>query len=347
MGSIAWNPERKVDIIPLGRVAIDFNPVDMYRPLSESTTFKKYLGGSPANIAVGMARLGKAVGFIGMVSDDQFGTYVTDYFRKEGIDTSHIVRARHGESLGLTFTEIKSEQESSLLMYRNAIADLSLEPGDVQEEYIRSSKMLLISGTALAQSPSREAALKAMELAEKTQTPVVFDIDYRAYNWHGPDEIAVYCSAVGRSSDIIFGSREEFDLMQGLLGPDRDDWETAERWFGHGAKILVIKHGKEGSTVFTREGGEYRVRPLPIKKLKGFGGGDAYASAFLYGLLENWSVEKSLEFANASASLLVASHSCSDAMPRVEQIVDYIRDCQEKYGKDVTKIEVRQPRHPV
>lgn len=340
MSSITFDSSRKIDIIPLGRVAIDFNPVDMFRPLSESTTFKKYLGGSPANIAVGMARLGKRVGFIGMVSDDQFGTYVTDYFQKEGIDTSHIVKARHGESLGLTFTEIKSEQDSSILMYRSSIADLSLEPGDVSEDYICSAKMLLISGTSLAQSPSREAALKAMELAKKAHTPLVFDIDYRAYNWRNPDEIAVYYSAMGRSSDIILGSREEFDLMQGLVGPDKDDRQTAARWFDCGVKILVIKHGKEGSHVFTREGGEYRVKPLPIKKLKGFGGGDAYASAFLYGLLENWSVEDALEFGNASASLLVASHSCSDAMPHVEQIREYIRDCQNKYGMDITKIKV-------
>jgi 5-dehydro-2-deoxygluconokinase len=338
MSYIQFDQGRKLDIIPLGRVAIDFNPVDIYRTLAESQTFKKYLGGSPANIAVGMARLGKKVGFIGMVSKDRFGEFVTDYFKKEGIDTSHIVQARDGESLGLTFTEIKSEQESSILMYRNAIADLSLETGDVDQEYIGSAKTLLISGTSLAQSPSREAAFKAMELAKKTHTPLVFDIDYREYNWHNKDEIAVYYSLMGRNSDIILGSREEFNLMQGLLEPDTNDQQTADRWFGYGAKILVIKHGKEGSSVFTNDGKSYCVKPLPIKKLKGFGGGDAYASAFLYGLLQNWSVGKSLEFGNASASLLVASHSCSDAMPGVEQISDYIRDCKEKYGENVTEI---------
>ena len=338
MNHIKFDEKRELDIIPLGRVAIDFYPVDMYCTLAESTTFKKYLGGSPANIAVGMARLGKKAGFIGMVSKDRFGEYVVDYFRKEGIDVSHIVQARHGESLGLTFTEIKSESESSILMYRNRIADLSLETGDVDENYIKSAKILLISGTALSQSPSREAALKAMELAKKTKTPVVFDIDYRAYNWKNSDEMAVYYSAVGRNSDIIFGSREEFDLMQGLLERDQDDRRTAERWLGSGAEILVIKHGKEGSSVFTDDGRSYRVKPLPIKKLKGFGGGDAYASAFLYGLLEGWDVRRALEFGNASASLLVASHSCSDAMPHAEQICNYISECKEKYGEDAIKV---------
>jgi 5-dehydro-2-deoxygluconokinase len=339
MSCIKFDESRRLDIVPLGRIAIDFNPVDINCTLAESTTFKKYLGGSPANIAVGMARLGKKAGFIGMVSDDRFGEFVVSYFKKEGIDVSHVVKARHGESLGLTFTEIRSPSESSLLMYRNAIADLSLEPGDVDGEYIKNAKLLLISGTALAQSPSREAALKAMELAKKSATPIVFDIDYRAYNWKNSDELSVYCSAVARSSDIIFGSREEFDLMQGLLGKDTNDQQTADRWFGCGAKILIIKHGKEGSSVFTSEGKSYRVKPLPIKKLKGFGGGDAYASAFLYGLLQGWDVKRALEFGNASASLLVASHSCSDAMPHAEQIEQYIKECEEKYGADVTKVE--------
>lgn len=324
MGYISFDPARPLDIIPVGRVAIDFNPVDMFRTLAESTTFKKYVGGSPANIAVGMARLGKKVGFIGMVSKDRFGEYVTGYFRKEGIDVSHIVQARHGESLGLTFTEILSEQDSSILMYRNGIADLSLDTCDVDEEYIKSAKILLISGTALAQSPSREAALKALEFAQKTVTPVVFDIDYRAYNWRNHDDMAIYYSIAGRASDMIIGSREEFNLMQGLLEADAGDQQTADRWFGYGSKIIVIKHGKEGSGVFTNDGKSYHIKPLPIKKLKGFGGGDAYASAFIYGLLEGWSVDKALEFGNASASLLVASHSCSDAMPSVEQIRAFI-----------------------
>ncbi len=90
MGYIQFDQTKEFDLILVGRVAVDFNPVDYYKPLSQSTTFKKYLGGSPANIAVGMARLGKKIGFLGKVSDDQFGKFVTDFFEKEGIDISHI-----------------------------------------------------------------------------------------------------------------------------------------------------------------------------------------------------------------------------------------------------------------
>ena len=191
MQYISFDAGREYDLILLGRVAIDFNPVDLNRPLEESSNFNKYLGGSPANIAVGMARLGKKVGFIAKVSDDQFGDYVTHYFQKEGIDTSHITRCRNGENLGLTFTEILSPSESRILMYRDGVADLMLDPEDVDEEYIKKAKAILISGTALAASPSREAALKAMMLAKKNGVVVIFDIDYRAYTWKNMDEISI------------------------------------------------------------------------------------------------------------------------------------------------------------
>lgn len=214
MGYIKFQKDRKFEIVPIGRVAIDFNPIDINRPLSESKTFKKYLGGSPANIAVGLSRLGKKVGFIGKVSKDQFGKFVVDYFDNEGIDTSQIKYAENGESLGLTFTEIASPTESSILMYRNGIADLELDVNEIDEEYIKNTKAIVISGTALAKSPSREAALKALELAKKNDTVVIFDVDYREYNWKNKDEIAIYYSIVGKQSDIVMGSREEFDLME-------------------------------------------------------------------------------------------------------------------------------------
>ncbi len=338
MGYLNIKEDREFDIIPIGRVAIDFNPVDYYKPLSESTTFKKYLGGSPANIAVGLARLGKKVGFIAKVSKDSFGDFVVNYFEKEGIDTSHITRCQNGEKLGLTFTEILSETESSILMYRDQIADLKLDVDDIEEEYIKRSKAILISGTALAQSPSREAALKAMALAKKNQTLLIFDIDYRPYNWKNKDEIAIYYSMVASNSDIILGSREEFDLTESLIEVGRNDEQTASYWHQQGAKIVVIKHGKEGSTAYTDDGNHYSIKPFPVKLLKSFGGGDGYASAFLYGLLEGWEMIDCLEFGSASAALLVASHACSEDMPSVQKIKDFIKESKELYGDMIARV---------
>lgn len=338
MGYIKFQKDRKFEIVPIGRVAIDFNPIDINRPLSESKTFKKYLGGSPANIAVGLSRLGKKVGFIGKVSKDQFGKFVVDYFDNEGIDTSQIKYAENGESLGLTFTEIASPTESSILMYRNGIADLELDVNEIDEEYIKNTKAIVISGTALAKSPSREAALKALELAKKNDTVVIFDVDYREYNWKNKDEIAIYYSIVGKQSDIVMGSREEFDLMESLIVKEKStDEESAKIWLGFGNKIVVIKHGKEGSTAYTNDGKSYKIKPFPVKLLKSFGGGDAYASAFIYGILEEWDIMDALEFGSASAAMLVASHSCSEDMPTVKEINEFIKEKKEQYGEMIAR----------
>ena len=345
MQYISFDPAREYDLILLGRVAIDFNPVDLNRPLEESSNFNKYLGGSPANIAVGMARLGKKVGFIARVSDDQFGDYVTHYFNKEGIDTSHISRCRNGENLGLTFTEILSPSQSRILMYRDGVADLMLEPEDVDEDYIKKTKALLISGTALAASPSREAALKALMLAKKNNTVVIFDIDYREYTWKNKDEISVYYSMVAKESDLILGSREEFDLTERIMGVCADDNESAKRWQSYGCKIVVIKHGKEGSTAYTCDGNHYAVKPFPTNAMKGFGGGDGYASSFIRALIDGCSVPQALEYGSASASMLISAHSCSAAMPTLQEVEQFI--WEEKEQKHFFKICGRRAECPL
>ncbi|MCL2495373.1 MAG: 5-dehydro-2-deoxygluconokinase [Oscillospiraceae bacterium] len=342
MYNIPFDPARPLDLVLLGRAAIDFNPVDYFQTLVESTTFKKYLGGSPANIAVGLSRLGKKCGFFCRVSDDRFGEYVLSEFEKEGVDTSRVRVCTNGEKIGLTFTEILSRDESSILMYRKNIADLALEPGDIDEAYIASAKALLISGTSLAQSPSREAALKAVALAQKTGTPVIFDIDYRPYNWVSADEIAVYYAQVAAAADVILGSREEYDLTEALLALPGTDEATASYWQGKNAKIVVIKHGKKGSTAWVgsvreRTPDSYSVKPFPVQALKSFGGGDGYASAFLYGLLEGWPLMDCLELGSASASLLVGAHGCSCFMPTLPEVQAYIAKCKEEYGEMVAR----------
>ena len=284
-----------------------------------------------------MARLGKKVSFFARVSDDRFGDFVMDYFRQNGIDTSRIRRCEHGEKLGLTFTEILSENESSILMYRNEIADLQLCEADIDEEVIRHTKAVLISGTALSASPSREAALKVVLLAKKHNTPVIFDIDFRPYNWATKEDMGVYYSMVASQSDVILGSREEYDLAEQFAGTDGSDQATANYWHQRGAKIVVIKHGKEGSTAYTNDAKHYVIKPFPIKALKSFGGGDGYASSFLYGLLEGWDIMDCLELGSASASLLVASHSCADGMPTLEKLQSYIADCKHQYGEMIAR----------
>lgn len=344
MNYIEFDESRALDLILLGRIAIDFNPAyndqvkEEFKPLKQVHMFEKYVGGSPANIAVGITRHGMKAGFIGKVSDDQFGDFVTEYFDSQGIDTSHVTRCTGGEKLGLTFTEMLSARESHILMYRNCIADLQLHVDDISEEYIRSAKAILISGTALAESPSREAAIKATMLAKRNNTKVIFDIDYREYNWKNSDEIAIYYSLIAKEADIIMGSREEFDLTEKLIRPGMTDEQSAAYWQSHNARIVVIKHGMKGSTAYTCDGQSYSIKPFPVEARKGFGGGDGYGSGFLYGLYQGWEIIDCLEFGSAEASMMVSSNDCSDSLPGPEAVMEFIKEEKKLYGEMIARV---------
>lgn len=331
MSVIRFPTDKKLDFVAVGRLCIDLNANEINRPMEETVTFTKYVGGSPANICIGMARLGLKSGFIGKVADDQMGRFILGYLERNGIDTSGVVTDRTGAVTGLAFTEIKSPTDCSILMYRDNVADLLLTCGEVDKSAIEDAKLLLISGTALAKSPSRESVFLALDYAKKSGAVIAFDLDYRPYTWTSEEETAVYYNLAAEKCDIIIGTREEFDRMERFGGnTERKDSVTASRWFDHSAKIVIIKHGKEGSIAYTKDGSSHRAKSFPAKVVKTFGAGDSYAAGFLYGLIQGWSVEKSMEFGSAAASIVVSSHSCSDAMPTSDQVQGYIRTSNEQ-----------------
>ncbi|RXZ82886.1 5-dehydro-2-deoxygluconokinase [Paenibacillaceae bacterium] len=328
MTAMTFPTGRTYDFTAIGRLCIDLNANEIHRPMEETMTFTKYVGGSPANITIGMSRLGLKTAFIGKIADDQMGRFIHSYLESNGIDTGNVVTDRTGAVTGLAFTEIKSPTDCSILMYRDNAADLKLSPLEVSEELIANSKALLISGTALAASPSREAVFLALDYARRHGTTVVFDIDFRPYTWVNPEETAVYYNLAAEKSDIIVGTREEFDSMERFeQNAEREDRFTASKWFDHSAQIVIIKHGKEGSIAYSRDGAEHRAKSYPAKVVKTFGAGDSYAAGFIYGMMGGWTIEKSMEFGSAAACIVISSHSCSDAMPTVEQVEDYIERC--------------------
>lgn len=329
MSLLEFDTARPMDFVGLGRLCVDLNANEIHCPMEETKTFTKYVGGSPANITIGMARLGMKTGFIGRVADDQMGRFILNYLEKDGIDTSSVITDESGSVTGLAFTEIKGPEECSILMYRDNVADLKLDLGDIRENDIKNSKALLISGTALAKSPSREAVFLALQYARKHGTVVFFDLDYRPYSWQSSQETATYYNLAAEKCDVIIGTREEFDMMEIFQKEEKsDDRQTAQKWIDYNAKIVVIKHGEDGSIAYTSEGEAIEGTIFPAKVVKTFGAGDSYASAFIYGLMNGWSIEKSMEFGSASASIVISRHSCSDAMPAAKEIEEYIDKCK-------------------
>lgn len=315
---------KNIDLVTIGRAALDLNSIEINRPMEETETFRKYVGGSPANIAIGSAKLGETVKFIGKVADEHHGRYITQYMSDSGVDMSDVVVDDEGHMTGLTFTEIKSPSESNIIQYRDEVADLYIRPNEVKEKTIKNAKSLLISGTALSASPSREAVLYALQLAHKHDTRVIFEIDYRPYTWKSAEEISVYYTLVAQQSDVVIGTRDEFDALENIK--DGDNLKTVKALFEHRPKLIVIKHGVQGSHAYTNDGNIYDGKAYKAKVVKTFGAGDSYAAAFIYALNKDKNIETALKYGAASAAIVVSRHSSSDAMPTVEEIEQLMKD---------------------
>lgn len=318
--------ERSLDIILVGRAGIDFNTAQLNKSFANIESFTKSVGGSPANIAQGTAKLGVRTGFIGKVSGDGMGAYILDVFKTAGIDVDGVILDKTGARNCLAITEIKSPNQSGSFLYRENTADLLLKPEDISEEYIKSAGAVLLSGTAFSQSPSREAMFTIIEYAKRNGTVVMLDIDYRPFGWKSPEETAIYYSMAAKQCDVIIGNREEFNAVEYISMPDnRDNRRSAEAFLSSGAQLVIVKDGVNGSCAFTNKGDTISCGVIPTEIKKTFGSGDAYAAGLLYGLFKNWALCDAMELGSACASIVLMGISCADALPTLDQATTYLK----------------------
>jgi 5-dehydro-2-deoxygluconokinase len=217
------------------------------------------------------------------------------------------------------------------VLYRNNAADLLINPADIDAGHIASTAMLLISGTALSESPSRDAAMLAMGMARKAGTLVALDIDYRPYSWPSPETASVALMLAAEWCDVVIGTREEFDALEAVYGNTGNsaverDACTARRLIDAGTAIVVVKRGKDGSTAYTAGGAVVNGPVFPVVPAKVYGAGDAFAGALLSRLLQGASLEDALTAGAANASINISKTRCAEDMATWDEITTYIKE---------------------
>ncbi|TWX64361.1 5-dehydro-2-deoxygluconokinase [Colwellia demingiae] len=316
--------DRPIDAICLGRAGVDLYAREADTDLMDVSGFEKYVGGSPANIAVALAKLGAKPGLISSVSDDGLGKFVCTYLESMGVDLQGVAVDKSGSRTSLAITEMKA-YDCEVVIYRNNAADLSLNAKQIDPAYIASAKALIVTGTALSSSPSREATLLAIDYARRAGTLVVLDIDYRAYSWNSPEDSALYYQLAASLSDIVIGNREEFDVMEYMVDRgNKDDGKTAARYLIESTQVVVIKAGELGSKVYTRDGNYFEHGIFPVTVKKPFGAGDSFAGALVYALLNGYGLKTVVKMGSAAAAINVSSDSCTEAMPTLKELQDFI-----------------------
>jgi 5-dehydro-2-deoxygluconokinase len=309
-----------MDAIVIGRATVDLYANEVGVTLKDVRTFTKFLGGSSANTAVGLARLGASVAFVGRVGRDPFGAFVREFMRAEGIDVS-AVRVDPSYPTALAFAEMHPPDHFPLLMYRRPSADTQIAMDDIDAEAIASGELLIASGTNLAESPSREATLHALALRAAQGRRNVFDVDFRPAAWTDPRWATIYARAAAACSDVVLANEQEMEVLTGEQDTDR----AATRVLEWGPDIVVAKQGARGVLVHSREAGRFQIAAIPVQVVNTLGAGDGFAAGFCYGLLRAWPLPEAAWLGVAVGAIVASRHSCSEAMPTLEEAQRLLR----------------------
>jgi 5-dehydro-2-deoxygluconokinase len=327
---------RPLDLICLGRAAVDFYGEQIGGRLEDMQSFKKYLGGSSANLCAGVARLGLRSSMLTRVGDEHMGRFVREALAAFGADVSH-VRTDPDRLTASVVLGIEGEGSSPHIFFRENCADMGVCVDDFDESYIASSGALAVTGTHLSTERTREAVEQAFRWAKKRGTKCILDIDYRPVLWRltaagdgasrfvASDTVTASLQPIIPLCDLVVGTEEEIRIAGGS-----DDVMTAIRRIRSlTPAAIVIKRGATGCAIVPAAVPDDLAQALvapgfPVEVLNVLGAGDAFLSGFLYGWLRGESLEECGRLGNACGALVVSRHACSPAMPSQAELREFM-----------------------
>lgn len=302
-----------LDVVAMGRLGVDLYPLESGVGLEDATTFRKYLGGSAANVAVAAARHGRTSALISRVGDDAFGRFLTSELRRFKVDES-MVAADERWKTPITFCEIHPPDSFPLTFYREPKApDLEVTATDIDADRLRAARLLWLTAGGLSQEPSRTAHHTALDLRADGTT--VLDLDYRASFWPDAETARMQIAGVIDRADVVVGNAEECEVAVGETDPIR----AADALLERGVRVAIVKLGPRG--VIAKSGDQVvRVPFQAVDVVNGLGAGDAFGGALCHGLLAGWELERILRFANAAGAIVASRHECAAAMPTTDEV---------------------------
>src|SRR6185295_15060595 len=274
-----WSDSR-MDITILGRIGYDLYSEEPHVPLPQVRRFSRYLGGSSANMAVGLARLGAKVGIVACLGNDALSDFLIDFLKLENVDTSQVQKAP-GYLPSLCLTEVSPPDRFPQVFYRRDPADTHLDVTEKDLRYIATGRMFITNGTSLCASPARESTYRALERARQAACRVVLDVDYRAMSWKSPEEAGLAIRLALPFVDVLIGNELELTLAAdaGSIDAAIDKLRKAR------VPMLVSKLGDKGTRVWAGDEPVF-LEPYAVEVVSTIGAGDGFASGFLYALLK-------------------------------------------------------------
>jgi fructokinase len=308
-----------MDVITCGEMLIDFVSTEAGVSLSQAPAFKKAPGGAPANVAVGVARLGYRAGFIGQVGNDEFGHFLADTLQSYEVDTAGL-RFTAQARTALAFVSLRADGEREFMFYRHPSADMLWHPEDVDRAYVAHCHIFHYGSISLIHEPSRSATLTALDYAKGNGALLSYDPNLRLSLWPSSDAARAGILDGWQHAEIIKVSEDELTFLS-----DKDTLERAARSLWHDRlRLLVVTQGRTGCTYFTAEAHGY-MPGFAVRSVDTTGAGDGFVAGMLAGLLEGdltWNrevIEKALCLGNAVGALSTTQLGATSSLPSMKE----------------------------
>jgi 5-dehydro-2-deoxygluconokinase len=316
------------DVLAIGRSGVDIYPLQIGVGLEEVESFGKFLGGSAANVTVAAARLGNRAALISGVGDDPFGRFVRAELGRLGVDNRYV--ATHDAfPTPVTFCEIFPPDDFPLYFYRKPSApDLQVTPGEIDAEAVRSARLYWSTVTGLSEEPSRSAHFAAWEARNRAPLTVL-DLDYRPMFWEDAAAATEQVQRALQHVTVAVGNREECEIAVGETNPHK----AADALLDLGVELAIVKQGPRGVLGKTKHS-SVTVPPNEVDVVNGLGAGDSFGGSLIHGLLHDWSLEKTLRYANAAGAIVASRLECSTAMPTAAEVAELA----EKTAEDAVNV---------
>jgi 5-dehydro-2-deoxygluconokinase len=309
------------NFVVIGRVGMDLYPDPPGVAIEDAQMLEVGMGGSSANIAAGICKLGGKSALVTRVSDDAVGRYCVQQLKNYSVNADHVTPVA-GEFRNSTAIYESRVEDHQSVIYRNGAADFQMDIADVEAVDYAKYGALITAGTVFAAEPSRSATFHAFARAKKAGVPIIFDVDYRPYSWPSTQVASDVLSRAAAECDMIVGNDEEFGFMAGSidkgLAKARELSETS-------AAIVVYKMGPKGAITFA-DGAEIRTGIYPVEALKPTGAGDSFMAGFVTSIADGHDLKTAILRGSACASVTVSKAGCAPAMADTQTLETFLAE---------------------
>ncbi|CAM6010806.1 unnamed protein product [Sphagnum balticum] len=324
-------------IVCFGELLIDFVPTVGGLSLADAPAFKKAPGGAPANVSVGVARLGGNAAFIGKVGDDEFGYMLVDVLKENRVETRGCrfdVNAR----TALAFVTLRNDGEREFMFYRNPSADMLFEIKELDVDLIQRAKIFHFGSISLIVEPSRSTHMEAMAIAKEAGCLLSYDPNLRLPLWPSPEAAKQGIKSIWDRADIIKVSEEEVTFLTG--GKSSDDKNNL-KMFHPRCKLMLVTEGSEGCRYYTSQF-QGKVGGLKVQVVDTTGAGDAFCAGLLSQIVKDFSIiedegrlRSALKFANACGAITTTERGAIPSLPDRDCVMRLMSKPNTSHATDV------------